>query len=128
MTKREDMSALRADAEVHYNCAQAVLIPFAEDMGLTREQAGLLTQNFGGGMGCGGTCGALIGTMMALGGLGLPLDRRQELVRRFQEENGALDCASLTRAAAQRGEPKRISCDCIIARCVEFLCRESGLE
>lgn len=128
MTKREDMLALRAATDVHYNCAQAVLIPFAEDMGLTREQAGALTQNFGGGMGCGATCGAVVGALMALGGLGLPLSKRQELIRRFQEENGALDCTALTKAAIERGEPKRVSCDRMIARCVDFLCEEAGLE
>ena len=39
MTRKEHSKALRADPQVHYNCAQAVLIPFAGDMGLTPEQA-----------------------------------------------------------------------------------------
>ena len=68
------MAALRADTKVHYNCAQAVVVPFAQDMGLTREQAYDMALNFGGGMGCGATCGAMIGAMIALGGLGQHLE------------------------------------------------------
>ena len=43
MTKYEDMIALRNHPDIHYNCAQSVLIPFAEDMGITREQANALS-------------------------------------------------------------------------------------
>ena len=60
MTRREDMAALRADTQVHYNCAQAVVVPFARDMGISREQAYDMALNFGGCMGCGATCVALI--------------------------------------------------------------------
>ena len=38
-TVLERAKALRADPNVHYNCAQAVLIPFAERAGLSTEQA-----------------------------------------------------------------------------------------
>ena len=82
MTKHEDMAALRGCAEKHYNCAQAVLIPFAEDMGITRERAEALALDFGGGMGCGSVCGAVTGALMALGGLGQSQEVRLELLRR----------------------------------------------
>ena len=72
MTRKEDMRALRADTQTHYNCAQAVMVPFAADMGLTREQANALALNFGAGMGCGSVCGAVTGALMALGGLNVP--------------------------------------------------------
>ena len=70
MTRKEHSKALRAHPQVHYNCAQAVLIPFAQDMGLTPEQANALTLNFGAGMGCGAVCGAISGAFVAMGGLG----------------------------------------------------------
>ena len=111
MTRKEDMAALRADTQVHYNCAQAVTVPFAQDMGITREQAYNLALNFGGGMGCGVTCGALVGALTVLGGLGLPQEKRLELIRRFRAENGAIDCAALLKAAFQRGEEKKPHCD-----------------
>ncbi len=128
MTRKEDMAALRADTQVHYNCAQAVVVPFAADMGITREQAYAMMLNFGGGMGCGAACGALVGALTALGGLGLPQEKRLELVEQFRNENGAMDCAALLKASAQRGEEKKPHCDGLVRRCLEFVCRETGLE
>lgn len=128
MTRKEDMAALRADTQVHYNCAQAVVVPFAADIGVTREQAYDMALNFGGGMGCGATCGALIGALAAMGGLGLPQEKRLELIRRFRNENGAIDCASLLKAAYARGEEKKPHCDRMVRQCLEFVCQETGLE
>ncbi|MCI8698318.1 MAG: C_GCAxxG_C_C family protein [Oscillospiraceae bacterium] len=128
MTRKEDMAALRADTQVHYNCAQSVVVPFARDMGLTRELAYDLALNFGGGMGCGATCGALIGALAALGGLGQPQEKRLELIRTFRTANGAIDCAALLKAAHERGEEKKPHCDGLVRQCVDFVCRETGLE
>lgn len=51
-----------------YNCAQAVLVPFAERFGLPRETALKLGTPFGGGIGHSGqVCGAVSGAMMAIG-------------------------------------------------------------
>ena len=128
MTRKEDRSALRADTQVHYNCAQSVVVPFARDMGLTRELAYDLALNFGGGMGCGATCGALIGALAVLGGLGQPQEKRLELIRTFRAANGAIDCAALLKAAHQRGEERKPHCDGLVRQCVDFVCRETGLE
>lgn len=128
MTRKEDMTALRADTQVHYNCAQAVVVPFARDMGLTREQAYDMTLYFGGGMGCGAACGALVGALTALGGLGQPQEKRLELIQQFRGENGAIDCAALLKAALERGEEKKTHCDRMVRQCVDFVCRETGLE
>lgn len=128
MTRREDMAALRADTQIHYNCAQAVVVPFARDMGISREQAYDMTLNFGGGMGCGATCGALVGALTALGGLGLPQEKRLELIRQFRAENGAIDCAALLKAAFERGEERKSHCDRMVRQCVDFVCQETGLE
>lgn len=128
MTKKEKMQALRADTQVHYNCAQSVLIPFAAEMGITEEQANALALNFGAGMGCGSMCGAVVGALMAMGGLGVPQERRLELVRRFRAENGAADCPDLLKAAAERGEAKKTHCDRMVAQCLDFVCKETGLE
>ena len=74
MTRKEHSKALRAHPQVHYNCAQAVLIPFAGDMGLTPEQANALTLNFGAGMGCGAGGGLREGGLHGRGrpGMGRP--------------------------------------------------------
>ena len=46
----EKAKELRAITDVHYNCAQSVLVPFAKEMGMTEEQAYNLGYNFGAGM------------------------------------------------------------------------------
>ncbi len=122
MTKQEKMTELRTNPGLKCNCAQAVAIPFAEEMGLTEEQAGALTRQFGSGMGCGSVCGAVTGALMVMGGLDLPSEKRAELLERFRRKNGAVDCASLLRAAAERGEPRKEHCDRMIAQCLDYLC------
>ena len=67
MNRMEQTRALRADQAVHYNCCQSVLAPFAQEMGLTPEQAFRLGSHFGAGMRHGSTCGALAGALMVLG-------------------------------------------------------------
>lgn len=128
MTKKEKLSALRNDAATHYNCAQSILIPFAQEMGITEAQANALALNFGSGMGCGGACGALTGAMMAMGALGLPQEKRIELLQTFRQANGEINCAPLLKAAAERGEERKAHCDKMIDQCMDFLCRETGSE
>ncbi|PKN73908.1 MAG: hypothetical protein CVU50_01615 [Candidatus Cloacimonetes bacterium HGW-Cloacimonetes-3] len=50
-----------------YNCSQAVVSTYAEDLGLDGETAKKLSSCFGGGMRMGATCGALSGALMVLG-------------------------------------------------------------
>lgn len=128
MTRKEHSKALRAHPQVHYNCAQAVLIPFAGDMGLTQEQANALTLNFGAGMGCGAVCGAIAGAFVAMGGLGMPQEKRVELLREFRAAHGYVECAQLLKAAMERGEERKCHCDRMVAWCMDWVSRESGLE
>ncbi len=51
---------LRAIVTPHYNCAQAVLLPFAPDAGVSEEQAYKLAANFGAGMKLGLAGGPLV--------------------------------------------------------------------
>ena len=67
MTHLEKARELRARTDIHFNCCQSVLVPFAQEMGLTEDQAYALGDNFGAGMRCGSTCGALSGALMVLG-------------------------------------------------------------
>ena len=50
-----------------YYCSQAVLAAFAEELGITREQALRVGACFGGGMCKAEVCGACTGALMALG-------------------------------------------------------------
>ena len=49
------------------DCSQVVAGAFAEEMGMTEEEARKVSACFGGGMMCGETCGAVTGALMVLG-------------------------------------------------------------
>ena len=114
MTHMEKAQALRADTNAHYNCAQAVLIPFAAEMGLSEEQAKNLGAHFGSGMRHGSTCGAITGALMVLGMLGYDEQAATALLRKVRQERGALDCATLLRTSAEAGIPRKNHCDGIV--------------
>ena len=118
--------ALRDNTEVHYNCCQAVLIPFARELGLTEERAYALGAHFGSGMRHGGTCGALSGALMVLGLLGYDDKAALELIGQFQQGHQATDCASLLQTAQDRGIPRKENCDGLVFKMIRGL--ESCLE
>ena len=87
------------------NCAQAVVGAYAEEIGLTQEQAMRLASSFGGGMGgMRETCGAVTGMFMVLGlahGYDAPGDdaakkahyaRVRALGEAFREKEGTILC------------------------------------
>lgn len=91
-----------------YNCAQAVLMAFAPDIGLPEETALLMAASFGGGMGrLREVCGAVSAMFMVSGmrdGYMDPKDaaakrdhyaRIQKLAAQFKEENGSYICREL---------------------------------
>lgn len=53
--------------EYSYHCSQSVIVAFADELGITDEQALKLGGCFGGGMCKGEVCGACTGALMALG-------------------------------------------------------------
>lgn len=121
MTHMEKARQLRARTDVHFNCCQSVLAAFAEDMGLTEEQACSLGANFGGGMRCGSACGALTGALMVLGMTGRPTEEADELRRKFSEEHGEIHCAALLKKSHDAGIPRKEHCDGLVFRAVELL-------
>lgn len=107
---------VRNDPTRHHNCAQGVLAPFAEECGLDEGLAYRLCSGFGGGLCSGRTCGALVGTIMALGLEG-HADRTTvaAIMREFaQRHNGCTDCRDLLRASRERGEIKKEHCDGLV--------------
>ena len=114
---------LRAIEEPHYNCAQAVLIPFAEQAGLQADQAYRLAQAFGGGMCSGSVCGAVTGALMALGVLGIATDEAvAELTGRMAVRHGNTTlCAELLQANADAGREKRPFCDALVFEAVALV-------
>ena len=50
---------LRNETPMVSNCAQTIMRSYADELGMTEQQAAAIGCNFGGGMKCGGTCGAI---------------------------------------------------------------------
>ena len=121
MTHMEHTQALRANTQVHYNCFQSVVTPFAQELGLTEEQAYALGAHFGSGMRHGATCGALAGALMVLGGLGYDEHQAAALIRSFREAHGATDCATLLKDSHDRGEARKDHCDGLVFEMVRAL-------
>lgn len=128
MTKYEDMLSLRNDPDIHYNCAQSVLIPFAEEIGMSRQQAQGLSAHFGGGMGCGSVCGAVTGALMAMGGLNMPPERHMELLEQIRQEYGSYNCADLVEGLEHGAPERKAKCDELVARCLSYVCELTGKE
>lgn len=91
-----------------YNCTQAVVGAFCEDMGLDMEQAARMVSAFGGGMGrLREVCGTVSGMWFVLGyyyGYSTPKDNKsktelyahvQKLASRFRAEHGSIICREL---------------------------------
>jgi C_GCAxxG_C_C family probable redox protein len=119
----ERAKELRASVDPHYNCAQAVLVPFAEEAGFTTEQACAFAAAFGGGMQTGNLCGAFTGALMALGVLGIA-DRRNvvTLTKRMKESHdGTLLCVDLLRKNAEAGGQRKPHCDGMVYEAVTLL-------
>ena len=91
-----------------YNCAQAVVTAFHEELGMTESEAARLSSSFGGGMGrMRETCGAVSGMLLVAGllwGYDIPGDDDakaahyrlvQKLAGKFRERTGSLVCREL---------------------------------
>ncbi len=91
-----------------YNCAQAVVVAFAEELGMTKEQAAKMASSFGGGMGrMREVCGAVSGMLLVAGmlyGYDMPGDDKakkehyvlvQQLAGRFRERMGSIVCREI---------------------------------
>ena len=89
------------------NCAQSVLLAYADVLGLTQEQAAMVAVGHGGGMGrlrlhCGAFSAAVMLAGVMEGEDGAKKEHRpetyarvQEIHRQFLERNGTISCAEL---------------------------------
>ena len=91
-----------------YNCAQAVIMAFADLIGMEEKQCAKLSSSFGGGMGrMREVCGAVSGMLMVAGmlyGYDGPEEgqikkehygRVQELAEQFRAEAGSIICREI---------------------------------
>ena len=124
------MKATKKDAvkrfEKMYNCCQAVICAYCEELGMKEEDAFRLAEGFGFGMGgLKDTCGAVTGMFMTIGlknsagkmddPFATKMDTYQKLLdaaEKFKEKNGSIYCRDLK---TQEG-PQPLPC-CM--KCVE---------
>lgn len=105
MTKKELAIALH---DKGYNCAQAVVCAFKEELSIDEEILFKAAEGFGLGMGCmNGTCGAVSGAVMAAGfqnstanfdGPKSKMDTyklSKEILEAFEKKNGSITCREL---------------------------------
>ena len=98
----------KAYFEQGYNCAQAVTLAFAEEMGVEKEMAAKMASSFGGGLGrLREVCGCVSGMALAAGalyGYSEPEAKEekadhyaliQKLANEFKERNGSIICREL---------------------------------
>ncbi len=121
MTHLEKAEELRARTDVHFNCCQAILVTFAQEMGLTEEQAYDLGANFGSGMRCGSVCGTLTAALMVLGMKGYDEVASSAFLRKFREDHGAIECAALLKKSHDAGIPRKEHCDGLVFEVVQAL-------
>ena len=100
-----------------YNCSQAVLGVFCEELGLDFDTAMKLASSFGGGMGrMREVCGTVSGMFMAAGlafasssdsasEKGEHYKRIQELAKRFKDKNGSIICRELLQGVETSTSP-----------------------
>ena len=115
MVKREEMAAQYFLSGT--NCAQAVLMAYADVLGLTEQQAAMVAVGHGGGVGrLRLHCGAFSAAVMLSGAIEGPdgaqkehrpstYARVQEIHRRFVEVNGTISCAELLGRAGVPEDP-----------------------
>ncbi len=127
----ERRSRMTPEGRPAWNCCQAVVSAFARDAGYDEEACMKAATYFRGGMQMGSVCGAVTGSLMALGLAGIEdAQAGSSLIRRVRENHGGLiNCADLLRANAENGGEKMPHCNAMIRECIgitEEILREQG--
>lgn len=122
---------LRAIVDPHYNCGQAVILPFAETLGIPEDLVMRFAANFARGMKGGALCGAIAGGLVVLGLFDLddPVSTASYYKKLRAAHPDGLDCATLLRLNKERGGERKPHCDGMVfevVTVVEEMLREQG--
>ena len=114
---------LRNEMPMVNNCAQTIMRVYADELAMNEEQAAAIGCNFGGGMKCGGTCGAITSGLMVLGAMGIdsPKVVGEYRKRMAGMHDGLTDCAALLQENARKGGEKKVHCDNMIKESIELI-------
>ena len=116
----ERAKELRSEVPVSSNCAQTVMRVYAKEIGLDEDLAAAIGSNFGGGMRCGATCGAIAAGYMVLGAKGIEAPAVLNEFRKCmaKKHDGMTD---LLRANAAKGGEKKPHCDNMIEEVITLI-------
>ena len=134
-----------------YNCSQAVLLAFCDELNLDKETAARLASSFGGGIGrMREVCGAVSGMCMVAGlckGYSDPKDMEgkkrhysliQKMANEFKEKNSSIICRELLGLSAGADSPspsprtaqyyKKRPCAELVGIAAEIAAKELGFD
>lgn len=134
-----------------YNCSQAVLLAFCDELNMDKETAARLASSFGGGIGrMREVCGAVSGMCMVAGlckGYSDPKDMEgkkrhysliQKMANEFKEKNLSIICRELLGLSAGADSPspsprtaqyyKKRPCAELVGIAAEIAAKELGFE
>lgn len=115
MDHMEETRTLRGEpGGRHYNCAQSLLVPFAPEIGMAKEDANDIASFLGAGMMHGSTCGTLSAALMILGKAGKEKAAAENLLQEFLAVHGTSDCKALLSLAATKGIARKENCDGLV--------------
>ena len=119
----ERRSVTTPEGRPAWNCCQAVVSVFAEDAGYDEEACMKAATYFRGGMQTGAVCGAVTGSLLALGLAGVDDPQvANDLIRRVRENHdGMIDCKDLLRVNAEKGGEKMPHCNAMIRECIGYV-------
>ena len=118
----ERRSRMTPEGRPAWNCCQAVVSVFAGDAGYDEDACMKAATFFRGGMQTGSVCGAVTGSLLALGLAGVEDPQAaNELIRKVRENhNGMIDCKDLLRINAENGKEKMPHCNAMIRECIGY--------
>lgn len=117
----EQVRSLRNDPSRHYNCAQALLVAFSDEVGLTKERADQLGMGFGSGMMHGSTCGTITAALMIMGMKGYSRQEAAEMLSGFRARHQEVNCAALLAKARDEGIDRKQHCDGLVYEMTAYL-------
>ena len=119
----ERRSQMTPDGKPAWNCCQAVVSVFAQDAGYDEETCMKAATYFRGGMQMGSVCGAVTGSLMALGLAGVDDPQAaNEIIRNVrQNHQGLIECKDLLRVNAENGGAKMPHCNAMIRECIGYV-------
>ncbi len=106
-----------------WNCCQAVVSVFAQDGGYDEDTCMKAATYFRGGMQMGSVCGAVTGSLLALGLSGMDDPQTaNDLIRKVRSNHhGMISCRDMLRVNAENGGEKMPHCNAMIRECIGYV-------